>query len=196
MFYFKKGHNVFEYKNKRELYNDVGFYDIAKVGIWHSYKKTARHFGDLALIYMERVKNKNFSLQQNLSFSNGHIIFEMTNWNIFDDNGVYYSIVDFIEYYEEYVNNNISYYINKKHKGWNGYGPVPGTGKRNVFNYSNNIRYPRTYNEIRNNQIIDENEPKIRSKRQSNNIVTSWLDYKKEKHKCWKSYRKTQYKGD
>jgi hypothetical protein len=197
MLYFKKGNTVLEYKNKRELYKNIGFYDIATVGIWHSYKKTARHYGEVAITYMERVKSKEIGLDENLCFSNGRIIFESTGWNIFDENGVYYSILDFIEYYEEYSNNRIQFYINNKYESWNGSGAVPGTGKSGRSCYFYNRRYPKIYNELRNNQITVEDEyQNIRAKRKIGNLINFDYFSGKYQERSWKSYRNNQYKGE
>lgn len=186
-YYFKRGNTILEYKTKRELYNDIGYYEISKVGIVHSYKMSVRHYGEVGIAYLKRVCNKIYGINEKIYFKNGRVFFDHTALSIFDDNGVYYSILDFIDLYEEFLNK--CYY--RKYEKWNGIGEVPYTGKRKP--YSIHFRYPRTFNEIRQNEYIKENdEPKARVKR--NYLPTVWDDQYKEKKKCWKNYRKQQYK--
>lgn len=95
MIYFKKGNEIFEYKNKKELYNEVKFYNILKVGIIHSYKKTIRHYGQLGLTYYNRLNR--FTKEHNLLLKDDKIDFKFTNYSIFDDKGFYYSVLDIMK---------------------------------------------------------------------------------------------------
>jgi hypothetical protein len=78
---------------------------------------------------------------------------------------------------------------------WNGFGPVPGIGKRGL--YSNYFRLLRTAGLRRDAQFIEgSDEPRIRAKRNSSNLRTTWDDvYRSDWNtKSWKNHRKTQWK--
>lgn len=73
-------------------------------------------------------------------------------------------------------------------------GPVPGIHKVRAFCYV--LRYPKTQQGRRLSQVLDDNEPNIRAKRNLKNLPTAWDDAVRTDHgdRNWKRYRRTQYK--
>lgn len=73
--------------------------------------------------------------------------------------------------------------------------PVPHTAKRRGGN--GYWRYPRTLNESRLNQVVADEEPRARGKRTPASLPTAYDDLLRSSYddRCWKRYRKTQWKG-
>jgi len=190
MYYFKKGNNIYEYKSLKELYVCNDIYIILKVGIFHSWNMSFKHKGEIGYIYYNKVKR--FFPYAEIEYSSGNVRFNYTNYNIYDSNGIYYSVFDFIDFYLKDREEKYKKEINFVKRS----GAVPGISKK-LYKFSNYHRYPKTYNEIRQSECIDEDSVvRTRAKRNWKKLATCWWDIPRQRSKCWKDYRKTQYKGE
>lgn len=81
-------------------------------------------------------------------------------------------------------------------QGWNGEGPVPGTGKR--VRYSRHwLRFPQTQRARRDScRPLDEGEPKVRAKRNFHHLPSSWDDVSRSKPCSWKNQGKRRKSWD
>jgi len=55
-------------------------------------------------------------------------------------------------------------------------------------------RHPKTQQERKKAVVADEDEPKVRAKRNAKNLPDSWHDMTPEAQRSWKKQRKTQFK--
>lgn len=73
--------------------------------------------------------------------------------------------------------------------GWNGEGPVPGTGSRS--RYRGCYRRPHTQAERRTAVwLVEDGEPRIRAQRRANYLPTRWDDLYRRTERNWKSQHK------
>lgn len=83
---------------------------------------------------------------------------------------------------------------NRRYSGWNGEGPVPGTGKGHNGHYCRRVG---TTSEKRMAQMVDPEEPAPRAARNVSNLPDSWDDYGVAARAdiSWKRFRKTRWKA-
>lgn len=124
----------------------------------------------------------------------GEVIFKHSNFIMRDEFGKTLTLADFMDLIHMGKEPVRSLYF-YRFGYYCGEGPVPGTGKSRSHRGS----YFKVFSsvpEMRQNQVIEADEPVARAQRNLHNLSSAWDDdiRKDRRNKNWKRFRKTQYK--
>lgn len=189
VFLYGRNGTVQEFASKDAAYKELGFNFIAYT--------VAVHLGDVADNYTIKGMNmhpKNEELGRMNPYTTQK---KLGDFVLRNEHGDILTIVDF-ESQDGAKNFDFSYYRNPFLRGWDGIGPVPGTGRRK--RYSRWLRRPKTIAAIRSSLSVvkEDGEPDFRGNRKRgwSTLPTNWDDIYRDSYRdrSWKSFRKNQWR--